>query len=225
LSGTASQEDESAGWVTSFDAATGKTRWKYKTVAPVVSGITPTAGGVTFAGDLSGTLYAFRSADGAVLFSVDTGGAIAGGVITYKALGTQYVAITSGNISRSTWPKATGIPSVVIYKLSDNAAAAPSGTSNAQTENTGKDAPAVAANYAGNPQRGHQVFTEACAGCHGTTGEGGNGPTLRNLAQKYTHDQLVAFIKNPKSPMPTLYPGVVSEKDVRDVARYVETLN
>jgi len=34
----------------------------------------------------------------------------------------------------------------------------------------------------------------------------------------------IAWIKNPQPPMPKLYPGTLSEKDVTDVAAYVESL-
>ncbi len=38
------------GWITAVDSETGAVRWKYHAEKPVVAGITPTAGGVTFAG-------------------------------------------------------------------------------------------------------------------------------------------------------------------------------
>ena len=37
-------------------------------------------------------------------------------------------------------------------------------------------------------------------------------------------DEVVAFIKNPKAPMPKLYPAPLSEQDVADAARLVESL-
>lgn len=63
-----------SGWLTSVNADTGAVRWKFHAPAPVVSGITPTAGGITFFGDVAGTLYALKSSDGSVLFSTPTGG-------------------------------------------------------------------------------------------------------------------------------------------------------
>ena len=57
------------GWITSIDQVTGAVRWKYHAEKPVVAGITPTAGGVTFAGDLGGNLLVFDSRTGASLFS------------------------------------------------------------------------------------------------------------------------------------------------------------
>src|SRR5690606_9817401 len=117
-------DPEGRGWITAVDAATGKVKWKYQTPAPVIGGITPTAGGITFAGDTSGLLYMFRTADGKLLRTIDAGGALAGGSITYRIRGRQYVAVSSGNISRSSWTGATGIPTQVIYALPERAAAA-----------------------------------------------------------------------------------------------------
>jgi alcohol dehydrogenase (cytochrome c) len=42
------------GWVRSFDAATGKPGGSWKMPTPMVAGITPTASGVLFTGDLNG---------------------------------------------------------------------------------------------------------------------------------------------------------------------------
>jgi mono/diheme cytochrome c family protein len=72
---------------------------------------------------------------------------------------------------------------------------------------------------------GRAVFAQNCASCHGADGRGGGlGPAL--IGEK-THKDLssaIAFIKNPTAPMPTLYPSRLSERDVADVAAYVESL-
>lgn len=104
------------GTLTATDADTGKVRWQYHAGSPMLGGVTPTAGGVTFTGDMAGNFLVFDSSTGKVLFKDDTHGSIAGGVVTYLAGGKQYVAATSGNISRLTWG-AQGRPSMVVYAL------------------------------------------------------------------------------------------------------------
>ena len=47
------------GWLTAFDADNGAVRWKFAAPRPMLAGVTPTAGGLVFAADLGGTLYAF----------------------------------------------------------------------------------------------------------------------------------------------------------------------
>jgi alcohol dehydrogenase (cytochrome c) len=47
-----------AGWVYAVDADSGQWRWRAKTNYPIQSGMTPTAGGVVFFGDMGGNFYA-----------------------------------------------------------------------------------------------------------------------------------------------------------------------
>ena len=92
-----------AGWMTATDADSGKQRWQYKAPFPLMGGITPTAGGLLFFGDMGGTFYAFDAAKGRKLWSTDLGGAVAGGVITYDTGSGQKVAVAAGMTS-PIWP-------------------------------------------------------------------------------------------------------------------------
>ena len=76
--------------------------------------------GVVFTGDMAGNFLALDSASGKVLYTMPTGGAIAGGVITYSVGDRQYVATTSGNISRTSQsfsPLSLGTPSIIILAV------------------------------------------------------------------------------------------------------------
>jgi alcohol dehydrogenase (cytochrome c) len=203
-----------SGWVNAIDGDTGKTLWKYHADAPVVAGVTPTAGGVVFTGDLNGNLLALDAHTGGVLYKFNTGGAIAGGVVTYETGGKQYLATTSGNISRGTFSATTGSPKIVIL-----------------TTGLNKDDPAIvsvpedAAGSGGAPgDHGKAIFAQYCSACHGASGEGSVGPALKGESTKKSMAEAVSFIKDPKAPMPKLFPAPLSEKDVTDVAQFVETL-
>lgn len=77
----------------------------------------------------------------------------------------------------------------------------------------------------GDAAHGKTIFAANCASCHGATGtEGGVGPSLKNEKSRKNLEQTVAWIKNPQPPMPKLYPSPLSEKDVTDVASYVQSL-
>jgi alcohol dehydrogenase (cytochrome c) len=104
------------GWLTAVDAQSGRVKWRFHAPQPIVAGVTPTAGGVVFNGDLAGNLYAFDAQSGKVLYTYPTKGAIAGGIVTYGVRGTQYVATTSGNISRTTFQTA-GTPTIIVFSL------------------------------------------------------------------------------------------------------------
>lgn len=88
----------------------------------------------------------------------------------------------------------------------------------------GAATPAQAA-IPGDPGRGKAIFTANCSQCHGATGvEGGIGPSLRNERSRKDDAAALAWIKDPQPPMPKLFPGVLGDKDVADVAAYVESL-
>ena len=203
------------GWIHAINGDNGAVLWKYHADAPVVAGVTPTAGGVVFSGDLGGNLLALDAKSGAELYKFNTGGAVAGGVITYETGGKQYVATTSGNVSRMTFTASAGSPKVVIL-----------------TTGLEKDDPKLVAVAQRMPSssgtapgaRGKTLFGQYCSACHGQTGEGGVGTPLRNESSRKSREQVVAFIKNPKAPMPKLYPSPLTESDVASVAEFVETL-
>ncbi len=86
-------------------------------------------------------------------------------------------------------------------------------------------APSAGATLAGpDLDHGKRVFTQNCAACHGPTGEGGAGPALKGEKTRKDRAAAIAWIKDPTPPMPKLYPSPLSDKDVADVAAYVESL-
>jgi outer membrane protein assembly factor BamB len=104
------------GWATAIDPATGRTRWHAKMATPMIAAITPTAGGLVFTGDLNGNLLALDATSGKMLYRYNTKNAMAGGIITYRAEATQYVAATAGNTSFVAW-KVTGKPTLFVFAL------------------------------------------------------------------------------------------------------------
>jgi alcohol dehydrogenase (cytochrome c) len=104
------------GWTTAINPATGRARWHIKMTTPMIAAVTPTGGGLLFTGNLNGTLLALDATSGKILYRYDTKNAVAGGVITYTAGGTQYVAAATGNTSFFAW-KVTGKPTLVVFGL------------------------------------------------------------------------------------------------------------
>jgi ubiquinol-cytochrome c reductase cytochrome c subunit len=72
--------------------------------------------------------------------------------------------------------------------------------------------------------RGAVVFATNCALCHGGSGQGGIGPSLKGESSRKDAGAVGAFIKSPAGGMPKLYPGLLSDSDVAAVATYVESL-
>ncbi len=205
--GAAPSGDTPTGWLTAVDADTGSVRWKYHDQSPVLGGVTPTAGGIVMTGDNAGNFLVFASDSGKLLLSYATGGALAGGVVTYARAGRQYVAFTSGNVSPASFGASVGRPTVVVMALPAARAAS-------------------AAPTAADPARGRQVYAQACAACHGAQGDKVAGKDLRLAKSRMSAGQIAAFILNPAAPMPKVFPEprtAEDERDVRDVAAFVAT--
>ena len=208
--GTVAPDGPMTGWVTAVDSETGQTRWRYHAEKPVVAGVTPTAGGVTFTGDLAGNLLIFDSKTGALLKKAPTGGALAGGVVTYEVGARQYVAFASGNVSRLAFG-ALGVPSVVVMTLN------PTRTPGTTQREPAQDERAGAPNLAS----GRRLYSQVCVSCHGPDGNLIADHKLSHLKARLDKASTIAFIKDPKPPMPKLYPDLLSEQNVADVATYV----
>ncbi|HUA88229.1 MAG TPA: PQQ-binding-like beta-propeller repeat protein [Steroidobacteraceae bacterium] len=202
-----------SGWLYSVDAGNGAVRWRYHADSPVLSGATPTAGGVVLSGDSAGNLLVFDAADGTLLKKQPLGGSMGGGVITYLAGNRQYVATTAGNVSRS--GLSTGddyIPKLVILTTglpADHVAVRELAVPEAELRHRfGKDP-------------GKSIFNIFCSSCHGQGGVGGEGgPQLTKPATTRSRTQMIEWIKHPAPPMPSMSPPL-SNSEVEEVADYV----
>jgi alcohol dehydrogenase (cytochrome c) len=103
------------GWVYAVDADTGVWKWRLRVNYPVVSGMTPTAGGLVFLGDLGGNFYALDAATGEKLWGRKIGGALGGGVITYSAGGAQNAVATG--LANIIWPTDVTSGKIVVLGL------------------------------------------------------------------------------------------------------------
>ena len=111
------QDSVSRGALTALDADDGHVLWQFQAPTPLVAGVTPTAGGVVFTGDLAGTFYAFDAASGTVLFQDRTGAPIGGGVISYSRQGRQFVAVAVGMHAPVTWQLESPEARLIVYAL------------------------------------------------------------------------------------------------------------
>jgi alcohol dehydrogenase (cytochrome c) len=109
------------GWLTVFDAATGKTRWRYESRHPMIGGVVVTGGDLIFAGELTGDLLVFDATSGKVLHKHNVGNPIAGGVLSYAVNGKQHVAVVSGFVGGAYGQNAKDIgggnPTITVLAL------------------------------------------------------------------------------------------------------------
>jgi alcohol dehydrogenase (cytochrome c) len=211
--GTIEPDGPTTGWITAIDSETGAVRWKYHAEKPVVAGITPTAGGVTLAGDLAGNLLVFNSKTGQLVHKSRSGGAMAGGLVTYEIGGRQYGAFAAGNISRNAFGD-LGFPSVVIMTLNPQQPATSIDATKIGVVEPGAGANARLAS-------GRRLYGQVCVSCHGDDGNFIADRKLSTLAARRDLAGTIEYIKNPKAPMPKLFPELLSEQNVIDVATWV----
>jgi alcohol dehydrogenase (cytochrome c) len=111
------------GWVYAVDADTGVWKWRLRSNYPIVGAVTPTGGGLAFVGDVGGNFYALDAATGDKLWGQKIGGGIGGGVIAYRADGSEKIAVTTG-LTGVAWPTEAVTGKIVVLGL-DGAAAKP----------------------------------------------------------------------------------------------------
>jgi cytochrome c551 len=67
---------------------------------------------------------------------------------------------------------------------------------------------------------GEAVVSQACISCHGANLEGGYGPSLQNIGDKYNKEEIVTILINGKGSMP----GNLAEGNEEAVAVYLLSL-
>jgi alcohol dehydrogenase (cytochrome c) len=106
-----------SGWITALDAETGTIRWRFRSPTPMVAGVTPTAGGLVFTGDLNGDVLALDAETGVVRWRWTTPLPVGGGVVTYRAGGRQYVAVAAGMHAPVTWQLESPPAEVLVFAV------------------------------------------------------------------------------------------------------------
>ncbi len=120
--GVRPDEEAQTGWLTAIDVETGEVRWRYHSPAPMVSGVTTTAGGLVISGELTGNLLLMDASSGELLNSIFTGAPVGGGIVTYEVDGKQFIATNSGNamLTFRTGTESDRTGSIIVYALTED---------------------------------------------------------------------------------------------------------
>jgi mono/diheme cytochrome c family protein len=176
----------------------------------VQAGLVPTRSGLLFGGDTHGKLLVFNARTGELLRSIDTGGALDSGLISYEVSGQQYVAAASGGATENP-SRLAGLLKVVVYGLYGN------GRPKVVTLDRLQPPPGPFQT----PEEA--MFAANCGQCHGAGAVGGSSPPLMRQSQLADPVLLKQFLASVPPPMPHLYPGVLQDKDVELIAKYLRT--
>ena len=90
-------EEVAYGHITAMDYQTGEVAWRYLDPQPVMGGTLSTAGGLVFAGSLTGYAIALDAENGEEVWRAKLGGGVRSQPIAYEVDGEAYVAIGSSN--------------------------------------------------------------------------------------------------------------------------------
>ena len=74
------------------------------------------AGGLVFAADLGGQIYAMDAETGEILWQTDAGQSTGGGFVTYRAGGRQLIGVASG-MKSPMWPGGAQQSRILVYGL------------------------------------------------------------------------------------------------------------
>jgi len=68
---------------------------------------------------------------------------------------------------------------------------------------------------------GSRLYGQVCAACHGAEGAMVAEHKLSAVVARQGRAATIAYIKNPKAPMPKLYPDLLTDQSIIDVTDYL----
>ena len=205
--------NESSGTLTAIDATDGSIEWQKTWPDACYSGTVTTAGNLVFVGRNNGELQAYDARNGNQLWSFQTGAGANDTVSVFEQDGKEYVAfLSAGN---SLMASAHG-DSLWLFSLDGTMGPAPAPGAGSGTGHAGEGGE----QGTGDPAAGKTVFADNCAGCHGVSGTGGNGPDLTAIPSAKDEAAVLKQVQNGGGGMPA-FEGTLTQKQIQDVTAYV----
>lgn len=106
---------EDYGHLTAIDVNTGEVKWRYMDENQLRAGVVSTAGGVVISGSPSGKIFGLNAETGEELWTFNAGGGIRSQPIVYQINGQTFLAVGSGNRSRTSMVPSGG--QLFVFKL------------------------------------------------------------------------------------------------------------
>ena len=200
------------GIFAALDVTTNTLKWRREWREICFNGSIATAGGILFVGRSDGRLTALDSRDGSQLWEFMTDAGINTTVTTFEHDGEQMVVVHAGGTAFAGSDRGDTIRAFSLEGAIDPIT--PEGGSGPAAPRAVSPDLALQADF----DNGSTIYDNACAACHGETGEGGQGggPALTgNLSLS----QVMLVINDGRNTMPAF--DVFTDQELVDISTFV----
>ena len=204
------------GIVAALDVTTQKVKWRVQWPDVCYSGSVNTAGGLLFMGRNDGRAVALDKRNGRTLWEWQLDAPISAPATIFEHKGEEMVAVYAAGNYYTGSTRGDGV--WLFSRAGTMKPAKPFADNNSNAATTTLVADAAG----GNAANGAKVYLSICEPCHGASGKGGHSEGAI-LPDNVTAQYVMNTATTGKKDMPS-FAKSLSEKDLRDVAAYVEKL-
>jgi quinohemoprotein ethanol dehydrogenase len=207
------------GHFLAIEASTGEIKWQKRWPESCYSGSVTTGGNLVFVGRNGGQLEAYNAETGeGPLWSFQTGAGANTTATVFEQDGTQYLAFLAGGNALAATQHGDNLWLFSLAGSMDEVAAGGGGEG---TGHAGQSPNEPTDEVAGDASAGAAVWSDNCAGCHGTNGTGANGgPNLVGNEIALDPAKVRAQVTNGGGGMPA-FKDTLTTQQINDVTAYV----
>jgi quinohemoprotein ethanol dehydrogenase len=207
------------GHFLAIEASTGEIKWRKRWPESCYSGSVTTGGNLVFVGRNGGQLEAYNAETGeGPLWSFQTGAGANTTATVFEQDGTQYLAFLAGGNALAATQHGDNLWLFSLDGSMDEVAAGGGGEG---TGHAGQSPNEPTDEVAGDARAGAAVWSDNCAGCHGTNGTGANGgPNLVGNEIALDPAKVRAQVTNGGGGMPA-FKDTLTTQQINDVTAYV----
>ena len=207
------------GHFLAIEASTGEIKWQKRWPESCYSGSVTTGGNLVFVGRNGGQLEAYNAETGeGPLWSFQTGAGANTTATVFEQDGTQYLAFLAGGNALAATQHGDNLWLFSLDGTMDEVAAGGGGEG---TGHAGQSPNEPTDEVAGDAGAGAAVWSDNCAGCHGTNGTGANGgPNLVGNEIALDPAKVRAQVTNGGGGMPA-FKDTLTTQQINDVTAYV----
>ena len=194
------------------DLKTNRIAWRQQWVDQCYSGSVVTAGGLVFVGRNDGRFTALDKSNGKKLWEFQTDGGVNAPASVFEYKGSQYVVVLAGGTALAGSKRSDGL---WLFSLQGTMEPLPRGSADpVGPQRLGPPPPRGA-----DIQKGKELYTTTCLGCHGEKGQGGTHGGAP-LTAALTAESISTVVTRGRNQMPAFGSSFSSEA-LQDLSAYV----